>query len=395
MDVSSLFLKPKGSAYFDSAATSLTTLPVLQKMQEYYENYRANIHRGAHHFTRQASEEYEQVYEKLAKFFHASSQEFVSVRNTTEAINAVALGMEWKEGDEVVVTEAEHHSNLLPWLRLKSKGVKIRIWEADNVGKLWPEKLAPLVSKKTRLVAFTACSNVLGTKIPVKELAKTAKEASSGKALVLVDAAQYVGHHPVDVREWPVEFLAFSGHKCFGPTGIGVLFHDENAPLQPWFVGGGTIREASLDSYTLLEHRERFEAGTPAIAEWIGLGAALDTITKIGYSNIEAHDKQLVESMLKAFQGQPHNNVQLYGPVNAEDKSCALFAFNVRNLPHHETAVMLDQLGFAMRSGHHCAMPLTKKLGVEGTVRASLHLYNTAEEVEKFGQALKQVSLLA
>lgn len=390
MDVSAHFYLPKGAAYFDSAATSLTPKPVLAKMQEYYENYRANIHRGAHRFTRKASEEYEAVYGKLAKFFNADPQEFTGVRNTTEAINGVALGLDWKHGDEVIVTDLEHHSNLLPWLRLKKLGVTVKVLESDAQGRLDPQKLKPLLSKKTKLVAFTACSNVLGGKVAIHDLAKAAKGAG---ALVLVDAAQYVGHHPVDLKALPIDFLAFSGHKCFGPTGIGVLFHRKSAPLEPWFVGGGTIRTASLQDYQLLGHRERFEAGTPAIAEWIGLGAAIDFINKIGYTEIEAHDQKLVKAMLKAFPENP--KAKLYGETDEKGKSCALFAFNVGKLPHHEAAVMLDQMGFALRSGHHCAMPLTKKLGVEGTVRASLHLYNTEEQAAKFSQALAKISALA
>ncbi len=391
MDLQSLFQRPKGVTYFDSAASSLTAVPVLEKMQEYYRDYRANIHRGQHRLTRKASEEYEAVYGKLAKFFHADEQEFVAVRNATEAINGVALGLDWKAGDEVVITDVEHTSNLLPWLRLKEKGVKVRIVESDEKGRFWTEGFAPLLSKRTRLVAFTACSNVLGAKVPVKEIAKAAKENGS---LVLVDAAQYVGHHQVDLREWrEVDYMAFSGHKAFGPTGIGALFHRGSAPLEPWFLGGGTIKSASLEAFELLEHRERFEAGTPAIAEWLGLGAALGVISEIGYAQIEAQDRKLAAAMLKAFY-EAKNAVLYYGPGDAAEKSCALFAFNVKGVRHHEAAVMLDRLGFALRSGHHCAMPLAKKLGVDGTVRASLHVYNSEEEVRKFSEALKKVASL-
>lgn len=359
-------------------------------MSSYYGQKRANIHRGAHRFTRLASEAYEEVYAKLAKFFNVGEQEFAAVRNSTEALNAVALGLDWKVGDEVVVTDAEHHSNLLPWLRLKEKGVKIKVLKSDAQGRLAADALSELLSKKTRLVSFTACSNVLAAAVPVVELCKAARDLG---ALVCVDAAQYVGHHAVDLKKWPVDFLAFSGHKCFGPTGIGVLFHREGSGLQPWFVGGGTVREVTLDGYTLLEHRERFEAGTPAIAEFIGLGAALDLISKIGYAQIEAHDRKLAEKMLAVLKDS--GNVELFGPADAAEKSCALFAFAVKNVPHHQAAVMLDELGFAVRSGHHCAIPLTRKLGVDGTVRASLHVYNNEKQVEKFGEALEKVALLA
>ncbi len=396
MDIASLFDAPKNPIYFDSAASSLTAIPVRQKMEEFYSLYRANIHRGAHQYTKRASEEYEQVYGKLAKFFKSKESEFIQVRNTTEAINGVTLGTKWKEGDEVIVSSIEHHSNLLPWLKLKEMGVKVNILQADEEGLLSPEILKTLLTPRTKLVAITACSNVLGMKEPVEQLIKIAKEnqtSAKDRTLVLLDAAQYVGHHPLDLSKVKADYMAFSGHKCFGPTGIGVLYHREGAPLAPWFVGGGTIREATLDGYTLLENRERFEAGTPAIAEWIGLGAALDVIGKIGYNEIENHEKKLISAMLQVFASQP--KATLYGPQEASKKSCALFAFNVGKVKHHETAVMLDKFGFACRSGHHCAMPLTKKLGVEGTVRASLHIYNKEEEVKSFAQALSKVAMLA
>ena len=390
MDVSKFFPPQEKVAYFDSAASSLTALPVLKKMDEYYLQYRSNVHRGAHRFTRKSSEEYEGVYKKLAKFFHAKESEFISVRNCTEGINGVALGREWKEGDEVIVTDMEHHSNLLPWLQLKKKGVKVRVLEAEMDGSVDAEKLRVLLSKKTKLFAFSACSNVLGAKVPVEKLAKIAKEEG---ALILLDAAQYVGHHPLDLGRMPVDFMAFSAHKCFGPTGVGALFHREGAQLEPWFVGGGTVRNVSTEEFSLLENRERFEAGTPAIAEWIGLGAAIELISQIGYGNMEAHEKKLVGKMLSVFLDA--ENVKLYGPKSAEEKGCALFSFNVKSLAHHEVAVMLDNLGFALRSGHHCAIPLAKKLGVEGTVRASLHVYNTQEQIQGFEEALGKVAKLA
>ncbi len=388
-DYSSLFSMPSGPAYFDSAASSLTAKSVLDAMAAYYSNVRANVHRGAHRYARQASEQYEAVYGKLARFFNASEQEFAAVRNTTEALNAVALGLDWKSGDEVIVTDVEHHSNLLPWLRLKQKGVKVKVLEADEQGRLQADDLSELVSEKTRLFSFTACSNVLGASVPVVELSKAARDAG---ALVCVDAAQYVGHHAVDLTKWPVDFLAFSGHKCFGPTGIGALFHRKGSGLQPWFVGGGTVRDVTLSDYQLLEHRERFEAGTPAIAEWIGLGVALDFISKIGYPDIGAHDRALAEKMLSVLQDA--DGVQVFGPTTVAEKSCALFSFAIQGVPHHQAAVMLDELGFAVRSGHHCAIPLTRKLGVDGTVRASLHAYNDEKQVDKFADALEKVALL-
>ncbi len=387
MDVQAFFPTFKDRVYFDSGASSLTARPVLEKMQEFYTLYRANIHRGDHALTKKASHEYEGVYSKLARFFNAREDEFINVRNTTEAINGVALGLDWAEGDEIIVSDFEHHSNLLPWLALKKKGVIVKVANSDPQGILSAQAFSSLLSRRTRLVAFSACSNVLGASVPVREIAKAAKDNGS---LVLVDAAQYVGHHAVDLGKWPVDYLAFSSHKCFGPTGTGVLYHRAGAPLTPWFLGGGTIRTASLEGYELIPTRERFEAGTPAIAEWIGLGAAIDFISKIGYAQIEAHEKELIASMLDAFSGMP--NVSLYGPREARLKASALFAFNAGKLPPHQAAIMLDQLGFALRSGHHCAIPVTTKLGVSGTVRASLHLYNTNEQVRQFADVLGKMS---
>ena len=386
---SSFFSIPSGPAYFDSAASSLTCKSSLEAMATYYGEPRANVHRGAHRFTRQASEQYEAVYGKLAKFFNASDQEFAAVRNSTEAINAVALGLDWKTGDEVIFTDVEHHSNLLPWLRLQKKGVKIKILKSDPEGRLQADDLSALLSQKTKLVSFTACSNVLGATVPVVDLAKAAQDSG---ALVCVDAAQYVGHHAVDLKKWPVDFLAFSGHKCFGPTGIGALFHRSDSGLEPWFVGGGTVRDVTSSDYHLLEHRERFEAGTPAIAEWIGLGAALDVISKVGHEVIGTHDRHLSEKLLSVLRET--DGVQVFGPQTVAEKSCALSSFAVKGVPHHQAAVMLDELGFAVRSGHHCAIPLTRKLGVDGTVRASLHVYNDEKQVEAFGEALQKLALL-
>ena len=197
----------------------------------------------------------------------------------------------------------------------------------------------------------------------------------------------------MDLKKWPVDFLAFSGHKSFGPTGSGVLYHRHGVVLSPCCVGGETVRNVTLDDYALLEHRERFEAGTPAIADWIGLGAAVDVLSKIGYPAIESHEKKLVSSMFSRLTEM--DDVTVYGPRNPENKSCCLFSFSVKNVPHHQVALMLDQLGYALRSGHHCAIPLTKKLGVDGTVRASLHYYNTEQDVQGFADALKKVAKLA
>ena len=383
-----------GVIYFDNAASSLTPEPVLRKEAEFYHEYRANIHRGAHRLTLRASQEYEAVYVKLAKFFNARESEFVNVRNATEALNAAVMGLEWKAGDEIVTTSVEHHSCLLPLVRLqKERGVKLKIVQANNEGLFSEKNFAPLVSKKTKLVAFTACSNVLGTRVPIKEITRVAHDAG---ALVLLDAAQYAGHHAMNLKDLGVDFMAFSGHKFLAPTGTGVLYHREGVDLKPVFVGGGTIQDASARDYALLANRERFEAGTPNIAGWIALGAALDYASKIGLREIEEHEALLSKELFKVFRDFENRGVDWYGPRDERDKSAPVFAFNIRGLKHHETAVMLDELKkICVRSGHHCCIPLTRALGVDGTVRASLYFYNTIEEINAFRQALETVSKLA
>ncbi len=383
-----------GIIYFDNAASSLTPESVLRKELEFYREYRANIHRGAHRLTLRASKEYEVVYAKLAKFFNARENEFVNVRNATEALNAAVMGLEWHEGDEVVTTSVEHHSCLLPLVRLqRERGVKLKVVQANREGLFSASDFEPLLTKKTKLIAFTACSNVLGTRVPIKEIARLAHDAG---ALALLDAAQYVGHHPVNLKELGVDFMAFSGHKCFAPTGTGVLYHREDVKLNPVFVGGGTISDASARDFTFLSNRERFEAGTPNIAGWIAFGAALDFLNRIGLRAIEEHDALLTRELFKVFRDFEALGVEWYGPRDEHDKSSPLFAFNIHGLGHHETAVMLDELKkICVRSGHHCCLPLTRALGVDGTVRVSLHAYNTLEEINAFREALEKISKLA
>ncbi|HIH20967.1 TPA: aminotransferase class V-fold PLP-dependent enzyme, partial [Candidatus Micrarchaeota archaeon] len=297
------------AVYFDSAASSLTPEPVLQKMLEYYREYRANVHRGAHRLAKRASDEYEKTYDLLAHFFNGRPGEFINVRNTTDAVNQLALSLDFSKRREVVTTNLEHHSNLLPWVRLEQDGkIKLRIVEASADGAFDLDDFAGAVGKNTALVAFTATSNVLGNKMPVPEITKIARDAG---ALSLVDAAQVVGHRKVDLREWKCDFLAFSGHKSFAPTGVGVLYHREGVDLKPAFVGGGTISDAQLHSFKFIDNRERFEAGTPDIAGWIGLGAALEFVSK-NFGFIESQEKKLVGQMMGIAD---FPKVAYYGPA--------------------------------------------------------------------------------
>jgi len=381
-----------GVIYFDNTASSLTPEPVLEKMLEYYRQYRANVERGIHRLSQKASEEYEQAHAKVVDFINARSDtEVVMTRNTTEGINIVASGLKWKEGDSVVTTLLEHHSNFIVWHRLRDRfGVKVKVVKPDRQGLLSPSSVEKAIDDSTRLVAVTHVSNSLGVIVPIREVAKIAKEKG---ALVLVDGAQSVPHMKVDVQEIGCDFLAFSGHKMCGPTGSGALYIREELvdKVEPLSIGGGTIDDVGLDYYKLTKSWRKFEAGTPAIAEGLGLGAAMDYLSKIGMDNIRAHEEKLAKRMYTGLREIP--KVEVYGPEEPE-KRVALVSFNVGNLSPHDVALTLDvSANIMVRSGHHCALPVMKEvIRKNGTVRASLYFYNTAEEVDKFLSAVEELA---
>jgi len=381
-----------GVIYFDNTASSLTPEPVLEKMLEYYRQYRANVERGIHRLSQKASEEYEQAHAKVVDFINARSDtEVVMTRNTTEGINIVASGLKWKEGDSVVTTLLEHHSNFIVWHRLRDRfGVKVKVVKPDRQGLLSPSSVEKAIDDSTRLVAVTHVSNSLGVIVPIREVAKIAKEKG---ALVLVDGAQSVPHMKVDVQEIGCDFLAFSGHKMCGPTGSGALYIREELvdEVEPLSIGGGTIDDVGLDYYKLTKSWRKFEAGTPAIAEGLGLGAAMDYLSKIGMDNIRAHEEKLAKRMYTGLREIP--KVEVYGPEEPE-KRVALVSFNVGNLSPHDVALTLDvSANIMVRSGHHCALPVMKEvIRKNGTVRASLYFYNTAEEVDKFLSAVEELA---
>ena len=381
-----------GVIYFDNTASSLTPEPVLEKMLEYYRQYRANVERGIHRLSQKASEEYEQAHAKVVDFINARSDtEVVMTRNTTEGINIVASGLKWKEGDSVVTTLLEHHSNFIVWHRLRDRfGVKVKVVKPDRQGLLSPSSVEKAIDDSTRLVAVTHVSNSLGVIVPIREVAKIAKEKG---ALVLVDGAQSVPHMKVDVQEIGCDFLAFSGHKMCGPTGSGALYIREELvdKVEPLSIGGGTIDDVGLDYYKLTKSWRKFEAGTPAIAEGLGLGAAMDYLSKIGMDNIRAHEEKLAKRIYTGLREIP--KVEVYGPEEPE-KRVALVSFNVGNLSPHDVALTLDvSANIMVRSGHHCALPVMKEvIRKNGTVRASLYFYNTAEEVDKFLSAVEELA---
>lgn len=376
--------------YMDSAASSLTPRQVIEEISRYYLEYRANVHRGVHRLSQEASEKYELAHFKVADFIGAKfEREIIFTKNTTESINFIANSIELDNRNEIITTYLEHHSNFLPWLRLRKKGFIIKLLKPKPDGTIEIADFEKLISNKTKLVAVTHVSNVLGNVIPVEEMIKISHDFG---ALCLIDGAQSVPHIPINVKKMNCDFMAFSGHKMLGPTGIGVLYIKEEHlnGVEPFTLGGGTIEDVSIDSYKLTRSPERFEAGTPPIAPAIGLGAAVDYLAKIGMENVQEHENKLSNL---AFKGLSEiDNVEVYGP--AENK-VGIISFNIPNLNPHDVALVLDNIANIMiRSGHHCALPLMKEIlkRPNGTARASLYIYNTIEEVKKFIDAIKEIS---
>jgi len=383
-----------GVIYLDSTASSLTPEPVLDKVLQFYHEYRANVDRGVHRLSMKASEECEVARKKVADFINAKlSSEVIWARNTTEGINLVASGLNWKKGDKLVTTVLEHHSNFIVWLRVRNKyGAKISLVMPRKPvieGILDLADFERLVDDKTKLVAVSHASNVLGVILPIKEITEIAHEHG---AYVVVDAAQSVPHMKVDVQNLDCDFLAFSGHKMCGPTGSGALYMKQELTekVEPLIIGGGSIREVGTDYYKLDASPRRFEGGTIDIAAVIGLGAAVDYLTKIGMDTIEAHEKKLVRQMYDGLTAL--RDVEVYGP--GPESRVGLVPFNVGDLNPHDVALALDvSANIMVRSGHHCAQPLSRTvLGKQGTVRASCYLYNTMNEVDVLFSAVKDIA---
>ena len=368
--------------YLDSTATSQKPTQVIEAMNDYYRRSNANIHRGVHTLAEEATSMYEGAREKLAKFINASSaREIIYTRNTTESINLVAYS--WaranlKAGDLVILTEMEHHSNLVPWHMLQTeRGIELDFIPVTENGLLDLETYKTLLDRRPKLVSFTHMSNVLGTVNPAAEIIRLAHEAG---AIVLVDGAQSVPHLTVDVQALDADFYAFSAHKMCGPTGIGALYG--KSPLleaMPPFLGGGDmIKEVKLRSFRANTLPHKFEAGTPAIAEAVGFGAAVDYLSAIGMDKIAAHEHEITEYALDRLEEIP--GVKLFGPP--ADKKGGVAAFTLEGVHPHDVAQILDRDGIAVRAGHHCAQPLHEKFGIPATSRASFYLYNTKEEVD-------------
>ena len=385
----------KPLVYLDNAATSQKPLAVTDAIVEYYHGHNANVHRSIHTLGDEATTRYEEAREKTRRFINApTAQSIVFTSNATEAINLVAYA--WgsqhvKEGDEIVLSVMEHHSNLIPWQMLaQATGVTLRFIDIDDEGLLRWDDVQRLIGEKTKLVALTQMSNVLGTINPIREIGKIAHAYG---ALMLVDGAQSVPHMPVDVQELDCDFLAFSSHKMLGPMGVGVLYARpavlEN--MGPFLGGGHMISHVELEEATYNVAPWRWEAGTPNIGGVVAFGVAIDYLEGLGMDAVRQHDVELLDYAIRTLE--KIRGVTLYGPRNACMRGGAL-AFNFEDIHGHDVASVLDYQGIAVRAGHHCAQPLMKRLGVEATARASFYVYNRREEVDALADGIRELEKL-
>lgn len=381
----------KPLVYLDNAATTQKPLCVLDAMREEYLNVNANVHRGVHYLSQQATDLHEAAREKIRQFVNArKTEEIVFTRGTTEAINLVASSFcesQMQAGDEVLVTDMEHHSNIVSWqLQAQKRGIVVRHLPITDEGVLCVERLGEFLTERTRLVSVAHVSNVLGTVNPVDEIVRKAHERGIP---VMVDGAQSAPHFKVDVQALDCDFFAFSGHKMYGPTGIGVLYGKETwlEKLPPYQGGGEMIDKVTWEKTTFNRLPYKFEAGTPDYVATHGLATAVDYIAGIGFEAIEAHEQALTRYCMEQLQTIPE--LQIYGPKDRHD---AVVSFNVGSIHHLDLGTLLDRLGIAVRTGHHCAQPLMDRLGILGTVRASFALYNTKAEVDALVAGIRRLS---
>ncbi len=371
----------KDLVYLDNAATTQKPACVIETLSRYYSEINANIHRGVHTLSQRATDEYEGTRESVRRFINAgNSSEIIFVRGTTEAINLVANAWgasELKSGDEILITEMEHHSNIVPWQMICEKtGASLKVVPIDDNGDLLIDEYKKLINEKTRLVGVVHVSNALGTVNPVKEIIDI---AHAHGALVLIDGAQAVAHMPVDVCDLDCDFYAFSGHKLYGPTGIGVLYGKEALleKMPPWQGGGDMIRMVTFDRTEYNDLPWKFEAGTPNIADTIGLTSAIEYIEGIGFDAIKAHEDNLLAYAIETLSSVPGFRV-----IGTAKEKASVLSFVIEGIHPHDLGTILDTEGIAIRTGHHCAMPVMNRFGVPATARASFALYNTAEEVD-------------
>lgn len=387
-------INDKPIIYLDSTATSLKPRQVLAKMNDYYTQYTANVFRGIYTTSEEATAEFERSRELVSKFIGArDSKEIIFTRNTSESINVVASS--WAadhvhSGDAIVTTIMEHHSNFVPWQQLAlKKGLELRVWGLDEDGRLDLKQLDKLVTRKTKLLAITATSNVLGTINPITEIVRTVKRLNPA-CLVLVDAAQAAAHMPIDVKAWGADFVAFSGHKMLGPTGVGVLWgrYELLDSMRPYQYGGEMISEVHVEKTLFKDPPHKFEAGTPDIGGVIGLGAAVSYLSKLGMKYVRAHEVEILSyaaSKLKTIPG-----LAIIGPTSAKNRG-GVIAFTLASVHPHDIAQLLDEDNVCIRAGNHCAMPLHESLHLPATARASFYVYTTTHDIDMLVAGLKKI----
>ena len=381
--------------YLDSGATSQKPNSVIEAESNFYRTVNAAVHRGAHLLAEEASEAYESAREKVAAFIGARSNEVIFTKSATESLNIIAYSfgnpdsrINIKAGDQIVVTEMEHHANLIPWQQLaKRTGAELRWLSVTADGRIDLTNLDQVITKKTKIVAITHQSNVLGSILPVETIVKASHAVG---ALVVLDACQSAPHFALDVNKLDIDFLAFSGHKTLGPTGIGVLWgkFDLLEKLEPSLFGGSMVDSVTMESATWAATPRKFEAGVPNMAQAVGLSAAIDYLNHIGMHNIAQHEQDLTSYLLKGIVGI--SGVKVIGPVDMKDRG-GVVSFTVDGVHPHDVGQVLDQYGIAVRTGHHCAWPLMRKLNLVGTTRASLYLYNSKSDVDSLLESIEKV----
>lgn len=379
--------------YLDNGATTQKPRCVVEAMTEEYYNVNANVHRGVHFLSQKATDLHEQSRETVRRFLNANSvNEIIFTRGTTESMNLVASCFSeafMQEGDEVIISTLEHHSNIVPWqLAQNRKGIKLRVIPITDEGNICLDEYENLFTNRTRIVSVAHVSNVLGTINPVKEMIEI---AHAHGVPVLIDGAQSTPHMAVDVQQLDCDFFAFSGHKMYGPTGVGVLYGREKwlDRLPPYMGGGEMIKRVSFEQTTFNELPYKFEAGTPDYIATTGLAQAIDYVCQLGMDNIEAHERDLAQYAVSRLQQIP--GMHLYGPMAYGAEGAGPLSFNVEGIHHLDMGTLLDRLGVAVRTGHHCAEPLMHRLGVDGTVRASFGLYNTRAEIDVLVSSIERV----
>lgn len=380
----------KPLVYFDNAATTQKPQCVIDRVKEVYTLKNSNIHRGVHYLSNQLTEEHENARETTREFIHAEhSHEIIFTSGTTDSINLVAYSFGEKyvhEGDEIIISEMEHHANIVPWQMLcEKKNAKLQIIPMNDQGELLLEEYKKIISEKTRLVAVTQTSNTLGTINDVKQIINIAHQQD---VPVLIDGAQSIQHTKVDVQEMDCDFFVFSGHKIYGPTGIGVLYGKEKwlNEMPPYRTGGEMIKNVSFEKTTFNELPFKFEAGTPNYTGAVGLEEALKYISQLGLENINTHEKNLLQYANKKF-----NNIEGFITYGTSSNKISVISFLLKDIHHYDIGMVLDKMGIAIRTGHHCTEPTIRHFNIEGTARASLALYNTTEEVHKLYEALLKV----